>query len=131
MNMNDYISKIEDLIQSCFIISSYQLNIDKKSADMAFISGRIDFIGGSSLDFKEFVEKTAKGIEKYKYGYNYRKDSIVLFRYDNAPDPGAKHLKTFPHHQHTEDGNIVDSHPVTLSEVLEKIEKRILAHWEY
>jgi len=55
----------------------------------------------------------------------------VLFRYDNAPNPGAKHLKTFPHHKHTEDGNIVDSYPVTLSEVLEKIEKRILDHWEY
>ncbi len=82
------------------------------------------------LDFKEFVEKTGKGIEKYKYGYNYRKGSDVLFRYDNALDR-AKDLNTFPHHKHTESGSIVGSHSVSLSEVLEEIEKLILNHWEY
>jgi len=71
--MNDYISKIETLIRSCLSIRGYQLNTDRKTEDIAFISGRAEFIEGSSLDFKEFVEKTDKGVEKYKYGYNYRK----------------------------------------------------------
>lgn len=131
LNMNDYISDIEGLIRSCFIMSSYHLTTDRRTENIAFISGQIYFIEGSLLDFKEFVEKTDKGIEKYKYGYNYRKDSVVLFRYDNAPDPSAKSLTTFPHHKHTESGSIVDSHPVSLSEVLEEIEILILDHWEY
>ena len=131
MNMNEYISKIEDLIQSCFLISDYQLNTDRRTQDIAFISGRIDFIEGSFLDFKEFVEKTEKGIEKYKYGYNYRKASVLMFRYDNAPDPGARHLNSFPHHKHTEDVNIIESHRVSFSEVLEEIQNRILKEWEY
>ncbi len=128
--MNEYISEIEDLIRSCFPVAGYQLNTDRKTQDMAFLSGRIDFIEGSSLDFKEFVEKTDKGIEKYKYGYNYRKGSAVIFRYDNAPDPGARHLISFPHHKHTEDGNITASRSVGLSEVLEEIMTRILNDWE-
>jgi len=66
--MNEYISKIENLIRSCFLISDYRLNTNRRTQDIAFISGRIDFIEGSFLDFKEFVEKTEKGIEKYKWG---------------------------------------------------------------
>jgi len=127
--MNDYISKIDNLIKSCFVITAYQLHTDRKSEDMAFISGRIDFIEGSSLDFKEFVEKTFQGVEKYKYGYNYRKNSKIIFRCDNAPDPRAKHLNSFPHHRHTEEGNLVESHVVTLFEVLEQIQQRILTYW--
>ena len=79
--MNDYISKIEMWIRSSFFIKGYQLNIDRKTENIAFISGQAEFLEASSLDFKEFVEKTDKGIEKYKYGYNYRKGSVLIFRY--------------------------------------------------
>ncbi len=98
---------------------------------MAFIHGRIDFIDTSSLDFKEFVEKTESRIEKYKYGYNYRRDAVVLFRYDNAPDPGARNLKSFPHHKHMQDGTIEESRLVTLSEVIDEIQNFIFKDWEF
>ena len=129
--MNEYLSKIEEAVRSCFLMAAYQLNIDRKTLDMAFIAGQIDFIDGSTLDFKEFVEKTDEEIEKYKYGYNYRKDSKVLFRYDNALDPGARFLNSFPHHKHTEDSRIVDSHVVSLEEVLAEILRHILSSWEH
>jgi hypothetical protein len=128
--MNDYIATIENLIRSCFIMVSYQLNTDRRSDEVAFISGGIDFIDGSCLDFKEFIEKVDERIEKYKYAYNYRKGSVVMFRYDNAPDPGARHLCTFPDHKHTENGGMMSSDPVDLSMVLEEINRRILKDWE-
>jgi hypothetical protein len=109
---------------------SYQLNTDKRSGEMAFISGGIDFIDGSCLDFKEFVEKNNDKIEIYKYAYNYRKGSVVMFRYDNAPDPNARHLRTFPDHKHTENGGMMSSGQVDLSMVLEEINQRILKDWE-
>ena len=90
MNINDYITRQESIINSCSLIASYNLNIDRKADEIAFISGFIEFRNGSILDFKEFIEKTDKGIGKYKYAYNYRKGSNNLFRYDNAPDPRAK-----------------------------------------
>ncbi len=61
---------MEDVMKT---ISIYRLNIERRTRDIAFIHGRIDFMDASSLDFKEFIEKTERGIEKSKYGYNYRR----------------------------------------------------------
>ena len=89
----------------------------------------MDFIDGSCADFKEFIETTETVLEKYKYAYNYRAGPVVLFRYDNAPDPRAKSLSSYPHHKHLESGEIVKADPVELSEFLKKIEKIILIKW--
>jgi hypothetical protein len=97
------------------------LTIDRKTEDIAFISGSIEFRDGSVLDFKEFCENTEHGIEKYKYAYNYRLHSDIIFRYDNAPDPNAKGLKTFPNHKHLKD-KIIESKQVDLKDVVEEIE---------
>ncbi len=122
MNINDYILQIESLINSSSVVSSYNLTIDKKIEDIAFISGSVEFRDGSVLDFKEFCESTEHGIGKYKYAYNYRLSSDILFRYDNAPDPNAKGLKTFPHHKHLKNHDIVESRQMELKDVLEEIE---------
>ncbi len=126
MNINDYIFQFETIINSFLIVSSYNLNIDKKSEEIAFISGRIDFRDSSVLDFKEFIEASETGVEKYKYSYNYRKGTINIFRYDNAPDPRARHLKTFPHHKHSKDGKLLESEQIELYKIFEKIETFIL-----
>lgn len=126
MSINEYIKNLESIINSLTITASYNLNIDKKTTDIAFISGRIEFRNGSTLDFKEFVEDADYGIEKYKYAYNFRISSENIFRYDNAPDPHAKEIKTFPHHKHLKSGKIIESHAVELTDVLEEIERMIL-----
>lgn len=123
MNISDYIAELEALINSSKIVSSYNLTIDRKTADIAFVSGKIDFREGTILDFKEFIEESEGSIEKYKYGYNYRKGSVHIFRYDNAPDPRAKHIKTFPYHKHLKEGTIVESSQVKLSDVISEIEE--------
>ena len=122
MNINDYITKLESTINSSAIASAYNLTIDRKAADIAFISGKIEFRNGSILDFKEFIESTEQGIEKYKYAYNFRIGSVSFFRYDNTPDPNAKEIKTFPHHKHLKSGKIVESRQIELLYVLEEIE---------
>lgn len=122
MRINDYISSLESVIESSPLIASYNLNIDKKSDEIAFVSGIIEFRDGTTLDFKEFIEVSGRSIEKYKYAYNYRKGSDCLFRYDNAPDPGARNIKTFPHHKHLRDSGIIESKQMNLSDVLNEIE---------
>lgn len=121
MNISDYIVEIEALINSSEIVSAYNLTIDRKTADIAFVSGKIDFRDGTTLDFKEFIEESEGSIEKYKYGYNYRKGSDSIFRYDNAPDPGARDIKTFPCHKHLKDGTIAESGCMTLRDVINEI----------
>jgi hypothetical protein len=44
----------------------------------------------------------------------------VFFRYDNASDPHARHLKTYPHHKHTADDKLMESMVPTLEEVLKE-----------
>lgn len=123
MSINDYIAGLESVINSSTIVSSYNLNIDRKTSDIAFISGRIDFRDGTTLDFKEFIESSEDSIEKYKYAYNYRIGSDNVFRYDNAPDPRARETKTFPHHKHLQDGSIEESKQIELSDVINEIER--------
>ena len=84
MNINDYITRQESIINSCSSIASYNLNID-------------------------------------------RKGSNSLFRYDNAPDPRAKNIKTFPCHKHLEDGNIIESKQMELSDIINEIENLFIA----
>lgn len=123
MNINDYITILETVIDSSPIVASYKINIDRKTSDMAFISGIVDFRDGSILDFKEFIESNNDIIEKYKYAYNYRKGMANIFRYDNAPDHRAKGLISFPHHKHLEDGNIIESAEIGLVNVIQEIER--------
>lgn len=123
MNINEYLSQLEAAINSFPIIASYNLNIDRKTDEIVFLTGKIDFKNSSTLYFKEFIENTEKGIEKYKYAYNYQKGSNHFFRYDNAPDPRAKRLKTYPDHKHLKNGNIIESRCVMLSDVLNEIEE--------
>lgn len=121
MSINEYIINLESAINSFPAVASYNLNIDRKTEDIAFISGQIEFRDGSVIDFKEFIESSENKIEKFKYGYNFRRGYVVFLRYDNAPDPNAKSVKTFPHHKHLHDGKIVESHTIELTEILEEI----------
>ena len=129
MNIDKYIANLEICLSSNAIVASYSLNIDRKTQEIAFLSGRIDCRDGSVMDFKEFIEETRAGFAKYKYGYNYRKGDNVVFRYDNALDPRARTLASFPHHKHTQHGEIIESWPISVAEVLEEIEDSVLDSW--
>lgn len=122
MSIDKYIAELETLIASYSIVSSYTLIIDRKTSDIAFISGTIEFKNEFTLDFKEFAECKGQVVEKYSYAYNCRHEANVLFRYDNAPDPSARPLSSFPHHKHLRSGGIAECVPVGLANVLEEIE---------
>lgn len=47
---------------------------------------------------------------------------VSSYNYDNAPDPKAKDIKTFPYHKHLKDGIIAESGNVKLSNVISEIE---------
>jgi len=130
LSINDYIINLETSINSFPIVASYNLNIDRKTADIAFISGQIEFRDGSILDFKEFIESSENKIEKFKYGYNFRRGPDIFFRYNNAPDPNAKVVKTFPHHKHLHNGKIVESSLIEIKEILEEIERIYITETE-
>ena len=74
---------------------------------------------GGTLDLKEFLEFHANRVERYHYAYNYRMSETVHFRYDNAPDPRAKHLSTYPSHKHEGETLVAASVPDLASVIAE------------
>ncbi len=124
--LNEYIRHFENTIQSSPLIGTYELHIDRKTEDIVYINGKIGFSDGSTLDFKEFVTAVGNEIDKYKYAYNYRKHDNLIFRYDNAPDPRARNLPSFPHHVHLPPDSIAESLSKNINDILNDIEDRMI-----
>lgn len=102
MQIKDYLDEILNRISENPFILSQSLSFEERPPDSAFISGLITFTDGSKLHFKEFVVFKTYDFKVLKYGYNYLdKNEALIFRYDNALDPQAKKLSTYPEHKHT------------------------------
>jgi len=83
-----------------FIISK-SFSFEERPPDAASVTGLIIFIDGSRLYFKEIMIVGSDVPHVLKYGYNYvDRDNMLIFRYDNALDPNAKKLPTYPCHKH-------------------------------
>lgn len=104
MPLRRYLRETQDLLDSFPALTTYSLSFDERSSQVAFLQGRIAFTDGSTLQFKEFLVADPE-VRKLKYGYHWSAPNGSLrFRYDNASDPSARHLPTFPHHKHTPAG---------------------------
>jgi hypothetical protein len=118
--LREYLQEIHDLLSSTPQITAFSVSFDERSAKAAFLHGNIALVDGSSLYFKEFLVADPE-IRKVKYGYQWvSKDGTLSFRYDNAADPAARLLRTYPHHKHTASG-IVEAEEATLATVLREI----------
>ncbi len=127
MQIKNYLQNLLDEISTNPYIKSQNISFEERPPDAAYISGLITFINGSKLHFKEFVIfKSDTGII-LKYGYNYlENNNTTIFRYDNALDPHAKNLATYPEHKHTSNGLASAERPsfkVLLNEISGLIEK--------
>lgn len=127
MLIEEYFTVIERNILSCPFVHKYNLTVDKRSLHIGFIEGAIRFIDNSTLHFMEFTD-VAKGIEKYKYSYNYEAvKNEASFRYDMAPH--YRDIETYPHHKHSGD-KVTASKGPSLKNILFEIEKIILSDFK-
>lgn len=63
-------------------------------------------------------------LQKVMYAYHYqRKDGTLIFRYDNTAH--HKSISTFPHHKHSQSGDVTSSEIPTLEQVLREIDELI------
>lgn len=124
MNPGDYVAEIHRFLQSHPHIAAYHILSDVRGESFLYLSGTVQFLAGTTLDIKEFVEFHPDRLERYKYAYNYRDGERVLFRYDNAPDPRAKSLSTYPAHKH-EGETLAPSPPADLPFVVAEILGRL------
>ncbi len=95
---NNIVSIIQEYVDNGYILS-FTFSVDARSNHIGFIQGNLEFVQGSRLFFREYVD-LQEAIEKLSYSFHYQdQDNNLIFRYDNAqhkPDLGYvehKHIK--------------------------------------
>jgi len=119
MRVRAYFDKIEKEVRTAKFLSSYNLTFEERPPCMGLIEGALYFLDGAELHFTEFIDAETH-IQKIKYSYHYMHKNRLVFRYDNASDPKARKLTTYPHHKHLGE-KLLASQPPELKEVLEEI----------
>ena len=89
------------------------------SSGMGIVKGKITFIDGSILDFRELVSD-----EEHDYRFQWMDaDKKMLSRWDSAPH--HKELKNFPFHRHVKN-RVFSSKEVNTLLVMDEIKSEIL-----
>ena len=131
MPIKEYVGHILSSIAANPYVESQNISCQERPPDAAYVSGLVTFIDGSQLHIKEFILFGTAGARIGKYGYNYSdKDGNLVFRYDNAFDPMARDLSSYPEHCHTAEGLSSASRPLfekVLEEISGQVRQRIRA----
>ena len=121
MQIKTYLDGILDKIATNPHVESQNISFEERPPDAAYITGIITFIDGSKLHIKEFLIFKSEAAAIVKFGYHYlSRNHVLIFRYNNALDPKAKKLSTYPEHKHTPDGLILFRRPL-LEDILREI----------
>ena len=115
--IEDYFLQVEEILREFPSIRSRVLTQKIYNHFQGYISGKIVFENGHSLEFAEVVDTEQTTKVKYRYQYMDEKQSLI-FRYDNAPH--HKEVKSFPHHRHTPN-KVTDSNEPGLNNILLEI----------
>jgi hypothetical protein len=120
MHLKDYVSVLQIRLAATPFVTATSLSYEERPPTAGVIKGTLLFTDNSQLDFKEFIitEPTFRII---KYAYNYQKNEQLFFRYDNANDPAARDLPTFPCHKHISSSVILGAEKPSLDQVLKEI----------
>src|SRR3990170_4614008 len=121
MQISDYLESILDIISASPYLESKSISFEERPPNAAYITGILTFINGSKLHFKEFIVCKTEDIIFLKYAYNYlTQNDTIIFRYDNALDPKAKAMETYPEHKHLP-GNLLPAKKPSMEDVLKEI----------
>lgn len=121
MQIRDYLDSILDIISASPYVESKSISFEERTPNAAYITGILAFINGLKLHFKEFIVCKSEGIIFLKYAYHYlTQDCALIFRYDNALDPKAKAMATYPEHKHLP-GNLLPAERPSIKDILNEI----------
>jgi hypothetical protein len=125
LRIEDYFLQIREVIEQCSA-SLTNVTYDKRGTYEGFIRGEIQFVDGSRLHFREFVDVETE-VERLVYAYQYMDASEKLvFRYDSSGHHQKLGIPTYPHHKHqSSESNVVASSAPTLQGVLAEIEQLV------
>ena len=120
MLLKDYLADLQaairDITQTGSILSS-NVSVDIRTDQIGIIKGEIEFLDGSTLFFKEYLDLRYR-LDKKMYSFHYQDVQAMLrFRYDNAAHRPALE---FQDHKHTPD-DIRSAEVPDLQHIVEEI----------
>ena len=123
MRINDYFWQIQKIVESGAIVQLSSVTFEKRGTHEGFIRGKLQFLDGSNLYWREFVDVELT-VDRLMHVYQYMDSSDkMVFRYDNTGHHRKLNLSTYPHHKHEgRDDNVVSSASLDLANVLKEIE---------
>lgn len=125
MRIKDYLNEVLGIIAKNPYIKTQNISFEERPPNAAYLSGLLIFIDGSKLYIKEFVNFKSEGAKILKYGYSYlTKDGSLVFRYDNALDPKARRLSTYPEHKHVSK-KLLPAKRLSLEEILKEVSESL------
>ncbi|MBN2062140.1 MAG: hypothetical protein JW882_17170 [Deltaproteobacteria bacterium] len=100
MRIEEYFLKVKGIVESTSIVYLSNITYEKRGTYEGFISGRLQFIDDTVLEWREFID--VEIIEdRLMYTYHYMTSSNeIIFRYDNTGHNKKLGLPTYPHHKH-------------------------------
>lgn len=129
MPIADYATHIRSAILETPHVVSHSLAYEDRPPVAGIVRGSAAFADGSVLHFKEFLQLSPT-VTRLKYAYQYvAGEGSLIFRYDNARDPAARRLPSYPHHKHMHD-NIHPSPGPTLTEALHEAAAAVKRFWK-
>src|SRR5262245_42916401 len=96
---------------------SADLDLEQIDHKRGTVDGTVYFADGSRLEFTERVWIERGRRVKRDYRYQFVREQVAIFRYDNAPH--HPRLLGFPHHKHVGRKTVTASEP-TLKQVLQE-----------
>lgn len=100
MNIDDYFASLERGLTQNRLVSHLDETFTCLASDdhNGLIRGRVHFWDESFLDLYEVVSTELGYPVRVSYAYTYLRESLRVFRYDNAPH--HPEIITYPHHKH-------------------------------
>jgi hypothetical protein len=99
MVIQRYFSEIKAAIDRYAILQvvvETDVDFELRSGDQGYLHGSVQFVNGSILYFKEFLDGINDTVDKLTYSYHYQDaNNDLIFRYDNAA-----HKPALPFHEH-------------------------------
>ncbi|MFB2976807.1 DUF6516 family protein [Microseira sp. BLCC-F43] len=122
MLIEEYFQLLQEVIEACTVVQSFNLIPEKRGDSEGFIRGVINLTDGSILYLREFVNVEIS-INREMYSYQYMDASkSLIFRYDNLEHHKKLNLPNYPHHKHDgSEDNVISSNAPMLAEVLNEI----------
>jgi hypothetical protein len=87
MNVREYSAILQVIIHDCPLVIHWSMEFDEITLQVGYFKGMLEFIGGSTLYFIEFVDTSeAEAVKRLKYKYHWQSESGELIaRWDNVP----------------------------------------------